>query len=51
MKSRDSKKLNKFHDNLEGSLLNILNKVKRNPQRPEVEDNITNNTSVGGANV
>lgn len=38
----------RFYGNPEGSLSKMLNKkVERNPQRPEVEDSITNNTSVG----
>lgn len=41
--------LSRFHANSEESLLNILRKVERNPQRPEVEDSIANKTSVGKA--
>lgn len=41
----------RFYGNPEGSLLNVLQKVSRNPQRPEIEDNTTNNISVGVVNV
>ena len=38
----------RFYANPEGSILKILNNVKMNPQRPEVEDSIANKTLVGG---
>jgi len=37
----------RFYANPEGSILNILNKVGMNPQRPGIEDSITNNIPVG----